>query len=650
MKNKKQIPPTGIQTSVITEQPPHIKWAGLFVMCLAMGLYVNTISHTYTQDDAIVIYDNMFTQQGIAGWKGLFTKDTFFGFFKEEGKASLVSGGRYRPLTPAMFALEYELAGKAPWLGHLMNILLYGLLCLLIYHTVRLLFRERFEGEAAHWIGFAAAVIYAAHPVHTEAIANIKGRDEIASMLGSVGTLWLLFNYHDTKKREYLYYAMAAFFLALMAKENAVTFLAVIPVALLTFRTKAGESARQSIWLLLPFLLFFAIRTAVIGTGLGEPPMELMNNPFVKWSDGRYIPFNMGEKVATILYTLGKYIQLLLYPHPLTHDYYPRYIGVMQMGNAAVLTSLVAYVLLGVAAVWGILKKNILGFCAFSYLATLSIVSNIVFPIGTNMSERFLFMPSLAFAIALGWVLYQFLFLKWGKTGFFFILGLLGLAYSLKTVTRNTVWKDDFTLFTTDVHTSVNSAKVLNAAGGALTTQAYSEKDPVKKKEYLTQAVTYLQKAAEIHPMYKAAWLIMGNAYSNLEEYDKAVPAYEKALAIDGDYQDALTNMAITLRLAGKKAGEKENNLPKSLMLLRRSYQLAPSDMETVRLLGVVNGFMGNHKEALGFFSYVVDRQPNNAYAHRDLSQAYSNLEQTEKAAFHMQKAISLDPKLANPQ
>jgi hypothetical protein len=89
-------------------------------------LYLNTLTHEFTQDDAIVIYDNMYTTKGISGIKGLFTKDTFFGFFKEEGKAKLVSGGRYRPLTPAMFALEYQIVGKNPFLGHLINILLYG--------------------------------------------------------------------------------------------------------------------------------------------------------------------------------------------------------------------------------------------------------------------------------------------------------------------------------------------------------------------------------------------------------------------------------------------------------------------------------------------------------------------------------------------
>ena len=81
-------------------------WHSWLVFLIGALLYANTLTHEFTQDDAIVIYDNMYTTQGVSGLKGLFTKDTFFGFFKEEGKDKLVSGGRYRPLTPAMFGLE----------------------------------------------------------------------------------------------------------------------------------------------------------------------------------------------------------------------------------------------------------------------------------------------------------------------------------------------------------------------------------------------------------------------------------------------------------------------------------------------------------------------------------------------------------------
>ena len=140
--------------------PEHFRWHGWIVFVFGFLLYANTLGHDFTQDDAIVIYDNMYTTQGVKGIGGLFSKDTFFGFFKEEGKANLVSGGRYRPFTPAMFAMEYEIAGKNPWLGHLINILLYGLLCLMVYRLFVSMFCHQNDSESKRYMVFAAALIY----------------------------------------------------------------------------------------------------------------------------------------------------------------------------------------------------------------------------------------------------------------------------------------------------------------------------------------------------------------------------------------------------------------------------------------------------------------------------------------------------------
>ncbi|MDX1911596.1 MAG: tetratricopeptide repeat protein, partial [Saprospiraceae bacterium] len=69
------------------------------IFAFAFLLYANTLTHGFVLDDAIVITDNMYTQKGVEGIGGILSKDTFFGFFKVEGKETLVSGGRYRPMT-----------------------------------------------------------------------------------------------------------------------------------------------------------------------------------------------------------------------------------------------------------------------------------------------------------------------------------------------------------------------------------------------------------------------------------------------------------------------------------------------------------------------------------------------------------------------
>jgi len=226
--------------------------------------------------------------------------------------------------------------------------------------------------------------------------------------------------------------------------------------------------------------------------------------------------------------------------------------------------------------------------------------------------------------------------------------GIILFLFSGKTFTRNTVWKDDFTLFTTDVKTSSRSAKVLNAAGGALTDRADKEKNPAKKQEMQEQAVTYLNQAIDIHPKYKNAHLLKGNALFYLEQYEESAASYEAALAIDNNYQDAYNNLAVALREAGKKAGEKENNLAKSEALLRRSLSIKSDDAFTVRLLGVALGVQGRHIEALQQFQKVVQIMPQNAGAWVDLSNAYKYVGDENNAQGSLQKALSIDPDILN--
>jgi len=275
------------------------------------------------------------------------------------------------------------------------------------------------------------------------------------------------------------------------------------------------------------------------------------------------------------------------------------------------------------------------------FIITLSIVSNIVFPIGTNMSERFMFMPSLGFALLLSWLIMHRLVNKTSlKTGLAF-LSVITLLYSVKTISRNKVWVNDYTLFTTDVKTSKNSAKVLNAAGGALTTEAFKLADSNKKTQMLNEAVGYLNQSLRIHPGYKNPALILGNAQFYLGKYEEAIKAYETALSISPSYNEAEKNLAITLREVGKIAGEQERNITKSLKYLKRSITLRPGDIETIRLLGVASGVAGDHDSAVKYFEQVVAQEPNKV-AYQNLGRAYGNQGRVDKANEMFQKASEM--------
>jgi protein O-mannosyl-transferase len=647
-QTQQKVGPIAETITPVSSTPNFItQWGGYIIILFGFLLYANTLGHDYTQDDAIVIYDNMYTTKGFGGIGGLLSEDTFFGFFKEKGKAKLVSGGRYRPFTPIMFAVEYGIFGKNPFIGHLINALLYGLLGFSIWKLFSMIFGNRLDfSKHYQWIIFGVCLLFIAHPIHTEAVANIKGRDEIMAFLGSTIASIFILKYLVDQQIKNAILAFLAFFMAIMSKENAITFLAIMPAIIVFFYGKSLGMAIKTCWpLFAGAVLFLAIRTAILGLDFGGIPMELMNNPFLKLQGDQYVPFSFSEKAATIIYTLGKYAMLLLFPHPLTHDYYPRHIEIMTFGNTKVLLSLLFYIALIIASVYYYNKDRVITFSILFYITTLSIVSNIVFPIGTNMSERFVFMPSLGICLVFVHFLYKLL--KSGKISFY-ITCFIALIFSAKTIARNQIWKDDFTLFTTDVKTSNRSAKILNAAGGTLTSKAESEKDTMARNILLKQAVGYLDQAINVHPKYANAYMIRGNALYYLGDYKNAISSYENFLKLNPDNADVIKNLAIAYRDAGRIAGEKQNDLVTAKQYLEQSYALVKTDPETVRLLGVINGISGNHSKAIEYFLKSLELQPKNAFMLLNLSNAYALNGDQVNAQKYKSMAKELDPKIGN--
>ena len=130
----------------------------------------------------------------------------------------------------------------------------------------------------------------------------------------------------------------------------------------------------------------------------------------------------------------------------------------------------------------------------------------------------------------------------------------------------------------------------MNAAGGAISTRASNMKDGPEKTKMLNQAITYLNQAIEIHPTYRNAYLLLGNSNYYLKNYQVSIDNYDRALAYDPNFKDALTNLPVVLREGGKYMGQQAGDLNTALKWLTRSYQLNPQDYETCRLLGVAYG------------------------------------------------------------
>jgi protein O-mannosyl-transferase len=593
----------------------NIKLQAGLIFTLAFLLYANTLTHDYCQDDAIVITDNMFTTDGVNGISGILNYDTFYGFFKEQGKEKLVAGGRYRPFTLILFAIQYEIFGKsenAASYYHFFNILWFALTCVLLYFLLLKLLKYALNskntegGYVPEILAFATAVLFTAHPIHTEVVANIKGLDEIMTLLGSLAAVW--FSIKAFEKGGFFNQILAGilFFIALLSKENAITFVVIVPLIYWFFiKTDWGTAFKQVVPFAVSAILFLLLRGSVIGNQFSGEQNELMNNPYLKLVDNQYIPFSLGEKMATIVFTLGKYIQLLIFPHPLTHDYYPRYIGIMNFSDIGVIISVLLYAGLIFIMVKNWNSRSFVSFGIAFFLLTLSIVSNIVFPVGTNMAERFMFMPSVGFCLVLAYSIQALsLRVERGRRGVSFnvkmgILGVITVLLSLKTVSRNFDWKDDYTLFTNDVKISENSAKVQCSAGGKMIEKAKDLPDKMQKEIMIKDAIGHLKRSIEIHPTFKSPYLLLGNAYTYLENYDKAIPEYLNALKLDPNFKDAKNNIALAYREVGRNYGQVKNDLPNAIENLAQSLKYNPQDGATLSFLGTAYGMNKQPQQAI---------------------------------------------------
>ncbi len=501
-------------------------------------------------------------------------------------------------------------------------------------------------------VAWLATVLFAAHPIHTEVVANIKGCDEILTLLGCLSALFFTLKAWDTQETKWAIAAGVSFFIACLSKENAAAFVVLIPMALWFFRsgTASPNTANASIWktslpIFVAFAAFFLLRGSILQWRFGGEPMELMNNPFLKLEGNQWVKFAPAERLATIFYTLGKYVQLLFVPHPLTHDYYPRQIGIMTFGNPMVLFSLALYGFMGFWAVRGISRREPSAYGILLYLLPLGIVSNLIFPIGTNMGERFAFMPSVGFCFVVALFLGKFL----GKNRNL-VLGIFGAAiflFSIKTVVRNFAWESNEKLFMTDAEVSINSAKLQNACGGVLFDRATKEKDLEKQRALCLQAKPHLDQAIKIYPNYKDAYISRGGAHYVLKEFPEAVADYRRAIQLAQDDPKLKTYLALALRDGGKYYGEQKQDMDNAFKCFNESWQLNPNDPETARLLGVANGIKGNHTEAIVWFTKAVEAAPKEAGFLWDLGLAYSASGNLAKGEELRKKAMEMDPTIA---
>jgi len=639
----------------------NIKW---LIFLFGFFLYANTISFDYALDDKIVITNNEFTKKGVAGIADLVSNDSMVGFFGK--KKNLVSGGRYRPLALVTHALEWEVFGKNPSISHFINALLYGFTALVLLLLLQIIFKE--HKPEFFSISILATLIYTSHPLHTEVVANIKSRDELLSILFAFIAFWQFLKFY--KNTDYLALGISTICLtlSLFSKESSISFLGVIPVTIYFFEKMDWKKMAIGFSpLLIVSIIYLYVRQQIVGDITAPIANELMNNPFVNATTS--------EKYGSIFLTFLIYFKLLVFPHPLTHDYYPKQIPLVELTEFLPLFSILINVLLIGYAIYGLKSKSIWSYLIIFYFGSFILYSNILFPIGTFMNERFLYVPTISIAIGLAVIINRLTQSNkaiYGKA----LLIIVLLGFSVKTIARNLAWQNDQTLAITDVETSTNSAKIQMSAGLSFLDMAKEEKNPTQKNKYLAATFKHLKRSLEIYPTYIQPMLLLGNTYSEAKDYKNAILMYQNVLSINPEYEFALQNLeyvgdvnskeqrfelAISafetllkykpnlVRVYGKLGeiyGKNLGNLPKAEEFLTTANQIEPNNTDIIQKLGVVFAIQGKSKKALEIFLKAEQLEPENARILMNIGLTYSNLGDIELGNKYLQKAFEIEPDL----
>lgn len=692
-----------------------VQWMIFFI---ALLIYINTIPNKWAIDDGVIIYQNNFVKKGISGIPDILSKDAFAGLYGQDVNA--VEGGRYRPLSIAIFATQAEIFASSkkdikqeiikdkegyklkdlsektwfPNILHFFNALWYALLCLLIYRTLILLFnlKQDSNNTKAYFLAFVTTLIYIVHPLHTEAVANVKGLDELLAMLGSVATLYFVLKHfigqqNNLNNNKNIVLAMVCYTLALFSKETAVTFIAIIPLALWFFcEANIKSITKLTVPLLMPLIFFLGIRSAVLHQpNKGKVGKELLNDPFlVLDAKSEFVPLVEGSKIkklvhyhentyskmpysnqlATNFYTWGNYLKLLVLPYPLTIDYYPRHIEIKSFTDFSVILSVLLHVFLFTWALYNFRKKKIIAFGILYYFITFSIVSNLFFPIGTNMAERFMFMPSLGFCLIVASLLYE-LGLKWSKKNgeaIFkktkLILTIIVVVFSVLTFNRNFDWKDNFTLLSKDIDISTNSAKIHVDLAGELINKSIKIKEEkeaeiinltaeqkkvalketeFERAELINRAITLLSKALDIHPTYNSAWFQIANAQHfiggmesnspnvNLTMLNTALASYEQADFYKSRGMDTIITKLKSLCYLdiGKIMGQQFGDINSSIKFLENANKLDKTNAEIYLLLGTAYSMKQDYVKSILYTQQSLSLRPNDRDTKKNLAAAY---------------------------
>jgi tetratricopeptide (TPR) repeat protein len=631
--------PTGQPIDQYTDKP---RVHGSTLLWVALGLCLLTL----------LAYSNSFGAGFALDNRGLILEDTRIREASPENLARIFQhtywwpygeSGLYRPLTTLSYLFNYATlgGGTAPAGYHWINFLLHAANVLLVY---ALGLRLTDGGSGPAWI----AAIWAVHPLLTECVTNIVGRaDLLAGFAVLSGFLIYLKSTEATGARRGAWLALLALVTAagVFAKESGVTVLGVIALYEAIFwkqRRQALGLVLGSIAMLIPIQAMLYQRAAVLFSSQATT-FPFYDNPITAagWLVGR----------LTALKVIGKYLGLLIWPARLSCDY--SWSQIPLAGGSALDFAwwLLPAAAIGVAAV--LLRRNrtglwIAGAAILVFLPT----SNLLFPIGTIMAERFLYLPAIASSAAVIAAVNAVAAAATGRlrAPWFLpaVLAVIVAASAARTWARNADWQSDLTLATATVAVSPESykshlmlANSLFEAGPARDNTARDHIDRVLAEAEKSLAILlplplernnpralrivamwYLSKADLIRPGRSAA----GSP--------EAAQACRRAIEL---FQRCRTMVQAQFAVAAKRPGFDPKTNPLAA---------APADVD--RLISSAYLKLGDTGRALDLSAGAIDVDPGNPEAYRQYAQSLIAAGRSEQAIAILMEGVmlTLDPGL----
>jgi len=554
-------------------QPPNVVRLGTLAAVLVLvcfAVYGNTLSHGFVYDDVEQVQQNPWLRD--AGHIGEILTTNVWQF---KG----LDSNYYRPMMHLTYLLTYSLFGPAPFGFHLINVLLHSAACLVV-----LIFGRRLAAAidarravSPTALACATALLFAVHPIHTEAVAWVAGLPELGFSLFSLLAL-LAHAAADGSRRPATARAAAAacFFLALLYKETAVALALLLPLYDLT----CGQGATARRWrIYLPYGAvigaYLALRLHALG---GLAPVQ------------RHATWGAAEQVGNALPLLMDYLGKLVLPVRLNalHVFH----AVSSPLEPRALAGLIVTGLL-VSLGWLLYRRNRPALFALCLLIAPLLPVLYISGVGENaFAERYLYLPSFGFLLLAVAAAARLLLPRHGPTAIATLVVLTLLA-SVGTVRRNAVWRDDYTLWSDTARKSPNSDVAQVALGYAALNAGR-----------IDEAIARLESVVERRPEFFEARYNLGAAYARRGQTAEAIEQYRAALEVRPEDSRARRDLAAACFERGLY-GE-------AVAQYQRLVEQQPGDVNALNDLGIAAMEAGRLDEAVDAFEAALRLAPGN--------------------------------------